>query len=77
MKKPNQKQRLLAAFLRGEKLTTYTASQKKLTVTLPKRICDMQKEGYVFKKDWVTPKGIKGHFVYSLDKSKTPKKLLK
>ena len=73
----NQRQKLLTAFIKGEKLTTYSAAVRKLSVTLTKRICDFQNEGYVFHKVWSDGVKCKKHKIYFLDRVKTPAKLLK
>jgi len=70
-----QKERLLKAFRSGEKLSTYSATVKKLTTKLPTRVGEFEQDGYRFIKTWVVPKKVKAHFVYELDKKNTKKNL--
>ena len=71
-----QRDKLLNAFKRGEKLTSYSAAKRGITVDLRKYVSTFKKEGYVFHSPWSDGVKCKRHKIYFLDKVRTPKKLL-
>lgn len=69
--------KLLQHFLKGGKLTTREAAVRNLSVCLPRRIKDFEdKQGYVFKREWSNNPNVVPHYIFFLDRVRTPKNLL-
>lgn len=80
MKPKTQKQALIMLLSKGKPVNWVQAFKETGCSSIARRVSDLIKEGFVFKKkqvDFTTRYKTKGHYIeYTLDVKKTPKKIL-